>query len=134
MCTQCAQFYKEVVLRLSEHGDVIENANNKVCSPQSFLANSVPDSYSPHPLYIGMLFPTVFFVVFMHILPDVDLMPYITSCKTSSIKIWFVLAAGLAENLTQLVFRQPSVIQHVRNDFLSAKHEIFYILYFFITV
>jgi len=36
------------------------------------------------------------------------------TCKTSSIKIWFVLAAGLAENLTQVVFRQPFVIQHVR--------------------
>jgi len=25
--------------------------------------------------------------------------------------MWFVLAAGLAENLTQVVFRQPFVIQ-----------------------
>jgi len=37
---------------------------------------------------------------------------FITSCKMSSIKIWFVLAAGLCENLTQVVFRQPFVIQH----------------------
>jgi len=36
---------------------------------------------------------------------------FITTCKPSSIKIWFVLAAGLAENLTQVVFRQPFVIQ-----------------------
>jgi len=37
--------------------------------------------------------------------PDVDLtlfITFITICKTSSIKIWFVLAAGLAENLTQV--------------------------------
>jgi len=70
-----------------------------------------------------MLFPTVFVVVYMVILPDVDLMlfiTFITSYKTSSIKIWFVLeAAGLAENFTQVVFRQPLVIQHVRTRFLS---------------
>jgi len=60
----------------------------------------------------------------MHILPDVDLMLFITfiaSCKTSSIKIWFVLAAGLAENLIQVVFRQPFVIQHVRTRFRSCE-------------
>ena len=64
------------------------------------------------------------FVVFMFILPDVDLMLFISiiiSCKTSSIKIWFVLAAGLSENLTQVVFRQPFVIQHVRTRFLSCE-------------
>jgi len=71
-----------------------------------------------------VLFPTVFVVVFVLILPDVDLMlfiTFITSCKTSSIKIWFVLAAGLAENLTQVVFRQPFVIQHVRTRFLCCE-------------
>jgi len=59
----------------------------------------------------------------MLILPDVALMLFIafnTSCKTSSIKIWFVLAAGLAESLTQVVFRQPFVIQHVRTRLLSC--------------
>jgi len=71
-----------------------------------------------------MLLPTVFVVVFMQTLPDVDLMLFITfiaSCKTSSIKIWFVLAAGLAENLTHVVIRQPFVIQHVRTRFLSCE-------------
>jgi len=71
-----------------------------------------------------MLFPTVCVVVFVLISPDVDLMlfiTFITSCKTSSIKIWFVLAAGLAENLTQWVFRQPFVIQHARIRFLSCE-------------
>jgi len=71
-----------------------------------------------------MLFPTVFVVVFMLILPVVDLMlfiTFITSCKTSSIKIWFVLAAGLAEKLTQVVFRQPFVIQRVRTRLLSCE-------------
>ena len=60
----------------------------------------------------------------MFILPDVDLMffiTFITSCNTSSIEIWFVLAAGLAENLTQVVFRQPFMIQHVRTRFLSCE-------------
>jgi len=46
---------------------------------------------------------------------------FITTCKTSSIKIWFVLAAGLVENLTQVVFRQPFVIQHVRTRLLSCE-------------
>jgi len=54
---------------------------------------------------------------------------FITSCKTSSIKIWFVLAAGLAENLAHVVFRQAFVIQHK-----GAKHEISYFIYFFITI
>ena len=60
----------------------------------------------------------------MIILPGIDLMlfiTFITTCKTSSIKIWFVLAAGLAENLTQVVFRQPFVIQHVRTRLLSCE-------------
>jgi len=35
---------QKVVLRLSEHGDVIETPNNKVCRPKSFLANSIPTS------------------------------------------------------------------------------------------
>jgi len=70
----------------------------------------------------------------MLILPDVDLMlfiTFITSCKTSSIKIWLVLAAGLAENLTQVVFRQPFVIQHVRTRFQSCKTENFLFFIFF---
>jgi len=39
------QIYKKVVLRVSEHDDVIETQTIKVCPLQSFLANSVPDSY-----------------------------------------------------------------------------------------
>jgi len=53
----------------------------------------------------------------MLISPDVDLTHFIITCKTSSIKIWFVLAARLAANLTQVVFRQPFVIQHVEHDY-----------------
>jgi len=72
-----------------------------------------------------MLFSPLFFVVvFMLISPDVDLTLFVTfiaTCKTSSIKIWFVVAAGLAENLTQVVFRQPFVIQHVRTQLLSCE-------------
>jgi len=58
MCPPFCQFYKKVVLRLSEHRDVIENANNKVCSPQSFLTNSVP---APHHLIF------LFFLPFLYI-------------------------------------------------------------------
>jgi len=71
----------------------------------------------------------------MLISPDVGLtlfITFITTCKTSSIKIRFVLAAGLTENLTQVVFRQPFVIQHVRTRLLSC--ETWNFLYFFITV
>jgi len=56
---------------------------------------------------------------------------FITTCKTSSIKIWFVLAAGLAENLTQVFFCQPFVIQHVRTRFLSCKTWNFLFFIFF---
>ena len=56
---------------------------------------------------------------------------FVTSCETSSIKIWFVLAAGLAENLTQVVFRQPPVIQHVRTRFLSCETWNFLFFYIF---
>jgi len=73
---------------------------------------------------MGMLVPTVFVVVFMLISPAVNLtlfITFITTCKTSSNKIWFVLAAGLVENLTQVVFRQPFVIQHVRTRLLSCE-------------
>jgi len=51
-----------------------------------------------------------FVVVFMLILFDVDLMlfiTFITSCKTSSIKIWFVQAAGLAETWPRWSFANP---------------------------
>jgi len=68
--------------------------------------------------------PLFFVAVFMLISPDVDLtlfVTFITTCKMSSIKIWFLLAARLAENLTQVVFRQPFVIQHVRTRLLSCE-------------
>jgi len=45
--------------------------------------------------------------------------------------MWFVLAAGLAENLTQVVFRQPFVIQHVRARFLSCETWNFLFFIFF---
>ena len=91
-----------------------------------------------HPTPVHMhAFPHCFFVVvFMLLLPDVDLMlfiTFITSCKTSSIKIWFVLAAELAENLTQVVFRQPFVIQHVIIRFLSCETWNFLFFIFFLS-
>ena len=70
----------------------------------------------------------------MLISPDVDVTLFITfstTCKTSSIKIWFVLAAGLAENLTQVVFRQLFVIQKVRTRFLSCETRNFLFFIFF---
>jgi len=39
----------------------------------------------------------------------------------SSIKIWFVLSTGLAENLTQVVFCQPFVIQCVGARLLNRE-------------
>jgi len=67
----------------------------------------------------------------MLISPEVDLTLFITTCKTSSIKIWFVLAAGLAEILIQVVFRQPFVIQHVRTRLLSCETWNFLFFIFF---
>ena len=66
-------------------------------------------------------------VVFLLILPEVDSMHFVTfftTCETSSIKNWIVLATGLVENLTQVVFHQPFVIQHVRTRSLIVKPEI----------
>jgi len=45
-----------------------------------------------------------------------------------------VLPAVLAENLTQVVFRQPFVIQHARTRLLSCETWNFLFLYFFITI
>jgi len=70
----------------------------------------------------------------MLISPDVDLtlfITFITTCKTSSFKIWYVLAAGLAENLIQVVFRQPFVIQHVGTRLLSCETWNFLLFIFF---
>jgi len=70
----------------------------------------------------------------MLISPDIDLTLFVTfipTCKTSSIKIWFVLPAGLAENLTQVVFHQPFVIQHVRTRLQSCKTWNFLFFIFF---
>ena len=44
------------------------------------------------------------------------------TCETSSMKKCFVLATGLPENLTQVVFRQPFGIQHVRTRSLNCKN------------
>jgi len=70
----------------------------------------------------------------MLISPDVDFslfVTFITTCKTSSIKIWFVLPAGLVENLTQVVFRQPFVIQHILNTITKLQNVKFLILCIF---
>ena len=64
-------------------------------------------------------FCVVVVVFFLLILPDVDSMHFVTfftTCKTSSMKNCFVLATGLAENLTQVAFRQPFVINMLEHD------------------
>ena len=78
------------------------------------------------PLYIGMLFPHVF--LFFFCLFHLTLIwcfyyffnYFFTTCKTSSIKIWFLLATGLTDK-TQVVFRRPFVIQHVRTRLLNCE-------------
>ena len=47
MCPPFCQFFKKVVLRLSEHGDTIETQTIMVCLPQKFLANCVPVPVCP---------------------------------------------------------------------------------------
>ena len=59
------------------------------------------------------------------------LLLYYCTCKTSSINIWFVLAAGLVENLTQVVLRQSFVIQHVRTWLVSCETWNFLVFIFF---
>jgi len=61
-----------------------------------------------------MLFFHCFLFLSLLIVLDVDSLHFgifLTTCETSSIEIRFVLATGLAENLTQMIFRQPFVIQ-----------------------
>ena len=72
-------------------------------------------------------FPPRFFVCFFAYFtwPWFDafitsLITFFTTCKTSSIKIWFVLATRLADK-TQVVFRRPFVIQHVRTRLLNCE-------------
>jgi len=81
------------------------------------------DSSSPHPLYIGMLLTHCFCVVVVFVYftwCQFDAFCYFfTTCETPSMKNWFMLATGLAENLTQVVFHQPFVIQHVRTRSLN---------------
>ena len=98
-------------------------------------------SCSSHPTYVDMIsthcFCVVVVVVFLLILPDVDSMHFVTfftACKTSSNKIWFVLPSGLAENLTQVAFRQPFVIQHVRIRLLSCENWNFWCFYTLISM
>jgi len=83
----------------------------------------------PHTPCTWACFSSIVFVLllFLLILPDVDSMHFVTfftTCETSSMKNCFVLATGRAENLNQVVFRQPFVIQHVRTQSLNC----FYIL------
>ena len=80
-------------------------------------------SCSPHPLYISMLFPTVFWCFCAYFTWRwFDAFYYFfVSCKTPSIIIWFVLATGLADNMTQVIFRQPFVIQQVRTRLLNSE-------------
>jgi len=60
-----------------------------ICLSHSVILRWCHYFHPTHTLYIGMLFPTVF-VVFVLILPDVDLMLFVTfiaSCKTFSINL-----------------------------------------------
>ena len=97
----------------------------------SLLSTSIVTHPSP---CTKTCFSPLFLLLFMLISPDVDLtlfVTFITSCKTSSIIIWFVLPAGLAENLTQVVFRQPFVTQHVSTRLLSCETWNFLFFIFF---
>jgi len=57
---------------------------------------------------------------------------FYATCTTSSIKIWFVLATALAENLTQMIFHQCLVIQHVRTRSLNCDTRNFWCFNIFI--
>ena len=83
---------------------------------------------TPPPVHRHAFHP-VFVLSFFAILPDVDSMHFVTfllRVKRLQFKIWFVLATGLAENLTQVIFRQPFVIQHVRTRSLNCETKNFF--------
>ena len=79
-------------------------------------------SCSPHPLYIGMLFCQCFFFCFFSCFTwhwlSCFLITFSTTCKTSSIKISFLLATRLAKNLTQVFFHELFVVQHVTHSLI----------------
>ena len=81
--------------------------------------------FTPPPVqYTGMLFPNCLCCCFSAYFTWrwFDAFYYFfCAYETSSMKTWFVLATGLAENLTQLVFREPFVIQHVRTRSLNCE-------------
>jgi len=52
MCPPFCQFYKKVVLRLSEHGDVIETQSMKFCPSKVFLQTLSLQSYECELVYI----------------------------------------------------------------------------------
>jgi len=77
-------------------------------------------SCSPQPLYIGMLFPHCFVVVFFACLTWCWLHPFFviffSTCKMPSIKNWFVLATVLTENLTIWSLANPLWFNMLEHD------------------
>jgi len=96
-----------------------------LCWRSSCPSNHLPLQLLSSPPVHWHAFIPEFFVVFLFILPDFDsilfLLLFLLLVKRLPLKNWFVLATGLAENLTQLVFCQPFVIQHVRTRSLYCE-------------
>ena len=133
-CLQMLVLWHHVLYHLTQmavNDILVPFCNIALMPPFSLLTTSIVTH--PTPVH-RHAFPHFFVVVFVLISLDVDLtlfVTFITTCKTSSIKIWFVLPAGLAENLTQVAFRQPFVIQHVITRLLSCETWNFLFFIFF---
>jgi len=84
-------------------------------------------------------FPSLFFVVvfygyFTWRWFDAFFLTFLQLVKRFQLKNWFVLAIGLTESLTQVVFRQPFVIQHVRTRSLNCETWNFWYFYILINM
>jgi len=90
---------------------------NTVLTPLFSLLSFTSTVAHPISVHTGMLFTTVFVLLCFSCWFSLRSIRcyFLLTCETSSIKSSFVLAlaSGLAENLTQVVFRQPFVIEHV---------------------
>jgi len=93
----------------------------------------------PQPLvhrhaFFPLLFVVVLFTYFIWRWFDAFCYFSFSAYEASSIKNWFLLATGLAENCTHMVFHQPFVVQCVRTWLLTWGNWSFWCFYVLITM
>ena len=108
---------------------------NIVWIPHISLISFASTVAHPIPLCIGLFFSFNFLLRCLLFLFDIDLMHFVAFLLLRVkrfLKNWLVLATGLAENLTSMVFRQHFVIQVLEHYHHFAKGEVFNLFYIFV--